>query len=182
MLFIKRPLSERKVASLVLSATPWPYCLEVVHDRGADNVLGPGKSLVNTMAKRGISLQPSISSDALPQKTGKPSILNDLPPSVGVHCLGVEESTTRLNKLAIDIKALSRTPADVRAREFAASHNVDLEGYGHLAYLALGGLYPNSSESLRQQLADAMTTSMQSYNTKHIALGNLLRKHTGQTT
>ncbi|KLU83540.1 hypothetical protein MAPG_02597 [Magnaporthiopsis poae ATCC 64411] len=112
---------------------------------------------VNTMAKRGISLQPSVSSEALSQKTGKPSILDDLPPSVRVHCLGVEESITRLNKLAIDIRASSRAPANVRARAFAASHNVDLKGYEHLADLALRSHYPNLPESLRQQLADAMT-------------------------
>ncbi|KLU90808.1 hypothetical protein MAPG_10659 [Magnaporthiopsis poae ATCC 64411] len=133
---------------------------------------------VNTMAKRGINPQPSASSESSSHKPGNPS----LPPSVKIHCLGVQESITKLNKLGINIRASSRTPVNARARAFAASHKVDLDGYEYLAYLALRSLYPNSPESLRQQLADAMTDRYARLQYEAYRLGKPLAQQASKST
>ena len=63
----------------------------------------------------------------------------------------------KLNKLGIWIRSLSRSDATARARTLAKALNLDLRGFEETAYLALERLYPNCTESLRQQLANSMT-------------------------
>lgn len=72
---------------------------------------------------------------------------------------GIEESITRLNKLGIAIRSSSRSTTTARARRFASQNPqlTRLRKFEEIAYLALQSLYPNASESLRQQLVAAMT-------------------------
>lgn len=69
----------------------------------------------------------------------------------------IEGPITRLNRLGIWIRSLSRSDAKTRAEAFAEAQKLGLRGFGGTAYLALESLYPNCAESLRQQLADSMT-------------------------
>ncbi|EPS39001.1 hypothetical protein H072_7246 [Dactylellina haptotyla CBS 200.50] len=82
-----------------------------------------------------------------------------LPSNLNIAFSSIEEAITRLNKLGIAIRLSSRSTVVARARNFA-SQNPDLirlSEFNDRAYFALQSLYPNASESLRQQLADAMT-------------------------
>ncbi|KAK6500265.1 hypothetical protein TWF481_010610 [Arthrobotrys musiformis] len=82
-----------------------------------------------------------------------------LPPALDVAFSGIEKSITRLNKLGIAIRLSSRSTVVARARNFASQNPklIRLKEFEDRAYLALQNLYPNASEILRQQLADAMT-------------------------
>ncbi|KAF3907985.1 hypothetical protein ABW20_dc0101556 [Dactylellina cionopaga] len=82
-----------------------------------------------------------------------------LPFNLNVAFSSIEESITRLNKLGIAIRISSRSTAVARARNFASQNPelIRLSEFEDRAYLALQSLYPNASESLRQQLGDSMT-------------------------
>lgn len=64
---------------------------------------------------------------------------------------------TKLNRLGIWIRSLSRSEAKIWARAFANAQNLDLHGFERTAHLALGSMYPNCAGSLRQQLAHSIT-------------------------
>lgn len=72
---------------------------------------------------------------------------------------GIKESITGLNKLGIVIRSSSRSTATARARRFALQYPklILLSDFEDMAYIALHCLYPNSPESLREQLVDTMT-------------------------
>ncbi|KAF3314536.1 hypothetical protein TWF173_004619 [Orbilia oligospora] len=78
---------------------------------------------------------------------------------LSVALSSIEESITRLNKLGIAIRLSSRSTAIARARAFASQNSqlIQLNEFENRARLCLQLLYPNTLESLRQQLADAMT-------------------------
>ena len=65
----------------------------------------------------------------------------------------------RLNKLGISIRSSTKSIPVVRARQFIARNPgiVPLSEFEEKAYLMLFLLYPSALESLRQQLADALT-------------------------
>lgn len=69
---------------------------------------------------------------------------------------GIQDSMTRLNKLALTIRQSSRSAAITLARNYATA-NADLDDLEHLVSIALETLYPNAPESLRKQLCDTMT-------------------------
>ncbi|KAK6507646.1 hypothetical protein TWF481_006072 [Arthrobotrys musiformis] len=87
------------------------------------------------------------------------SIAGNIQPStVNIALRSIEESITRLNKLAITIRLSSRSTLTARARTFAY-HNpelVQLSEFEDRACLALQTLYPSASKGLRQRLVDTM--------------------------
>ncbi|KAK6336872.1 hypothetical protein TWF718_009661 [Orbilia javanica] len=101
---------------------------------------------------------PQSSSNTI-DAAGDNIIKDALPSHLSVAFSGIEESITRLNKLGIAIRLSSRSTVVARARNFASQNPelIRLSEFEDRAYLALQSLYPNASDTLRQQLADAMT-------------------------
>ena len=79
-----------------------------------------------------------------------------IPPEWSPVFDGVEEAISRLNKLGIAIRQSSRSTALAQARKYAAKH-LDLDTFEEIVSLALQSLYPNASDSLRDQLGNTMT-------------------------
>ncbi|KAL2869471.1 uncharacterized protein BJX67DRAFT_347421 [Aspergillus lucknowensis] len=75
---------------------------------------------------------------------------------MSVHSLdAISGAVDRLNQLALVIRRSSITSETTKARRFA--ERFDLTSFETLAYGSLKTLYPDASESLREQLARSMT-------------------------
>ncbi|KAF2148089.1 hypothetical protein K461DRAFT_68483 [Myriangium duriaei CBS 260.36] len=68
----------------------------------------------------------------------------------------IQDAVEELDELGLWIRSSSRSSGTARARAFAETHGLDLDGFEYRANSAVEMLYPNSARSLRQQLAASM--------------------------